>query len=121
MSTETTLPPAPDGEDRTAAILCYLTIIGLIVAILLHSNKKTQLGSFHLRQALGLVLSSLALSVGAIVLAFIPIIGWLALLIGWVGLLVLVIIGLIAAINGQQKPVPVLGKKYQKWFANAFT
>lgn len=121
MSNETTPPPASSGEDRTAAILCYITIIGFIVAIILHSNKKTQLGSFHLRQALGLVLSGLAFGVGAIVLAFIPIIGWLAIMVGWVGLLVLVIIGLIAAINGKQKPVPVLGEKYQQWFANTFT
>ena len=121
MSTETTPPPASGGEDRTAAILCYITIIGFIVAILLHTNRKTQLGAFHLRQALGLLLTGMAFGVGAIVLAFIPFIGWLAVLVGWIGLLALVIIGLLAAINGQQKAVPVLGEKYQQWFANTFT
>lgn len=120
MSTETP-PPASAGEDRTAAILCYITIIGFIVAIILHSSKKTQLGSYHLRQALGLVLTGLAFGVGAFVLAFIPFIGWLAIMVGWIGMLVLVIMGLISAINGQQKPVPVLGEKYQQLFANAFT
>jgi uncharacterized membrane protein len=116
-------PPAPGsaGEDRTAAVLCYITIIGFVVAIILHSNRKTQLGSFHLRQALGLLLSGFAFGIAAIVLTFIPFIGWLAVMVGWISLLVLVIIGLLGAINGQQKPVPVLGEKYQQWFANTFT
>jgi len=28
--------------------------------------------------------------------------------------------GLISAINGQQKPLPVVGAHFQKWFAGAF-
>jgi hypothetical protein len=36
------------------------------------------------------------------------------------GLFVLVVIGFIAAASGQMKPVPLLGDKYQKWFANTF-
>ena len=56
-----TPPVAPSqGEDRTVAILAYLTLIGFIVAIVLHSNKKTKLGAFHLRQMLGLLLCGLA-------------------------------------------------------------
>ena len=54
MSTDTPPPAAPVKEDSTVAILSYITIIGFIVAIILHGNKKTSLGSFHLRQALGL-------------------------------------------------------------------
>ncbi len=122
MSTPDTPPPAtPATEDRTVAILSYLTIIGFIVALVMHSNKKTALGSFHLRQCLGLIISAIALSVAGMVLAFIPIIGWLAVLAGWLGFLVLWVMGLIAAASGEQKPVPVLGANYQKWFANTFT
>ena len=40
-------PPAPPpvaavSEDKTVAILSYLTLIGFIAAIIIHSNKKTQ-------------------------------------------------------------------------------
>ncbi len=114
--------PAPAGttEDRTVAIVSYLTIIGFIVAIILHSNKKTALGSYHLRQCLGLIITAIALSIAGMVLAFIPIIGWLAILVAWIGFLVLWVMGLIAAAGGQQKPLPVLGEYYQKWFAGAF-
>jgi uncharacterized membrane protein len=113
--------PPPVTEDRTVAILSYLTIIGFIVALILHSNKKTALGGYHLRQTLGFIVTGIALSIGGMVLAFIPIIGWLAVLTAWIGFLVLWVMGLIAAASGQQKPAPVLGEYYQKWFANAFT
>jgi uncharacterized membrane protein len=118
MSTPETPPPAT--EDRTVAILSYLTIIGFIVALVLHSSKKTALGAFHLRQTLGFIVTGIALSIGGAVLVFIPLIGWLAVMVAWLGFIVLVLMGLIAAASGQQKPAPVLGEYYQKWFANAF-
>jgi hypothetical protein len=34
---------------------------------------------------------------------------------------VLVVMGFISAATGQQKPLPLVGEHYQKWFANAFT
>lgn len=124
MSTPADTPPAapasPAGEDRTVAILSYLTIIGFIVAIVLHGNKKTALGSFHLRQTLGMIVTGLACGVGGFILAFIPFVGWMMLPLVWLGFLVLWLMGLIAAASGQLKPVPVLGEHFQKWFANAF-
>jgi uncharacterized membrane protein len=35
-----------------------------------------------------------------------------------VGAFVLIIIGLIGAAQGEQKPVPVLGEYFQDWFRN---
>lgn len=109
-------PAAPLTEDRTVAILAYLTIIGFVVAIVMHSSKKTALGAYHLRQCLGLLVTSLVLGVVSVV----PLIGWLIGLAGIVLLCVIWLMGLIAAANGQQKPAPVLGEKYQQWFTGAF-
>ena len=125
---DTTPPPTPPGlsseapvsEDKTVAILSYLTLIGFIVAIVLHGNKKTALGTYHLRQALGLLLTAIACWILNVVLAFIPIIGWLTIMALWLGLFALWLMGLIAAANGQRKPVPVLGEHFQKWFGSAF-
>lgn len=117
MSTELPPPTTPVVEDRTVAILSYITIIGFIVAIVIHSSKKTQLGAFHLRQVLGLFVTG-------VVCAFFMIIPLLNLiLIPVLGIIffVLWLLGIIAAASGQQKPVPVIGEKYQQWFANAFT
>ena len=107
-------------EDKTIAIISYLTLIGFIVALVMHGSKKTRLGSYHLRQSLGLMITSVAVVVGGMVLAFIPFLGWLADLALWFGLIVLWFTGFLAAVNGQQKPVAVLGQHYEKWFSNAF-
>jgi uncharacterized membrane protein len=125
---DTTPPPPPStltselpaSEDKTVAILSYITLIGFIVAIVLHGNKKTSLGTYHLRQALGLMITAVVCWIGVIILAFIPIIGWLTGLVLWLGLFVLWLMGFISAASGQKKPVPVLGEHFQKWFAGAF-
>lgn len=116
-------------EDRTAAILSYITILGFIVAIVIHSGQKTAIGAFHLRQVLGMIIIGIAVSaaaaVSAVMMAVIPVIGplfamaiWGCL---WLGGLALWLIGLIAAIQGRQTPVPLIGPAIQKWFANTFT
>jgi len=111
-----TPPPATGGEDKTVAIVAYLTLIGFLVAVIIHSNKKTKLGAFHLRQMLGFIITSFAV----IILFVIPIIGWLLIPVFYICMLVLWVMGLIAAINGQMKPMPVVGPMYQKWFGTTF-
>ena len=104
-------------EDRTVAILSYITIIGFIVAILMHQNGRTRLGAFHLRQVLGMVLTATAGAVCAVV----PILGWIVWFLVIAGLFVLWLLGLVSAIRGDTRPVPLLGEHYQRWFAGAFT
>ncbi len=74
---ETTAPASAAAltaaEDKTVAILSYITIIGFIAAIIMHQNHKTQLGAFHLRQMLGMALTATAGAVFAVV----PILGWI--------------------------------------------
>ena len=122
MDTETP-QHAATSEDRTVAVLTYITIIGFIIAIILHSNKKTALGAFHLRQGLGLIVTGMVLWVAGMIIAVIPLVNLLSLIL-WpvigIGLFVLWLCGLIAAAQGQQKPMPVLGEHYQKWFAGTF-
>lgn len=118
------IPPIPvspvSTEDKSTAIISYITLVGFIVAIIIHSNKKTRIGAYHLRQSLGLILTAVALMIGGFILAFIPFVGWLVSLAAWIGLLVLWVMGLMAAVNGEFKPVPLLGENFQKWFGNAF-
>ncbi|MFW5990589.1 MAG: hypothetical protein ACOCQX_00005 [Candidatus Nanoarchaeia archaeon] len=87
------------------AILSYITIIGWIIALVLHQENKTSLGSFHLRQALLLMIAGL-------VLTFIPIIGWLLNIV----VFVFWIMGLVYAIQKQEKEVPLIGGLAQQWF-----
>lgn len=125
MSTLPETPPITpvSTEDRTVAILAYITIIGFIAAIVVHSSKKTALGAFHLRQCLGLFITAVVIWIPCMIIAVIPVLNLLMVLL-WpvigIALFVFWLMGLIAAINGQQKPIPVVGEHYQKWFAGAF-
>jgi uncharacterized membrane protein len=92
-------------KGKTIAIVSYITWIGLLVAFLMNSDKKDKFASFHIRQSLLIMLA-------ALVVGWIPLIGWLiaiALFVFW-------IMGLVAAIQGKEKKVPVIGDWAQNWF-----
>ena len=81
-------------DTKTTSIIAYITWIGLIVAFCAGDKEGSK---FHLKQALVIFLFSL--------LSIIPCIGWI-----WaVFMLVCWIMGLIAAINQEEKPVPLIG------------
>ena len=81
-------------DSKTTSIVAYLTWIGLIVAFCAGDKEGAK---FHLNQALVIFLFSL--------LSVIPCIGWICavfIFICW-------IMGFIAAINQEEKPVPLIG------------
>ena len=96
---------AEDNQSKTVAIVSYITPIGWIIALIMNQSKKTDLGSFHIRQAL-------LLFIVWFVLSFVPVVGWLLNIV----ILVFIIMGLVYAAQGQKKEVPVLGSLAQKWF-----
>jgi uncharacterized membrane protein len=100
-------------QPKTVAIVAYLTLIGWIVALVVNSSNKSSLGSFHIRQMAGLILTSLALQL----VKYIPVIGPFVSLIGTFAVFVLWILGIVGAFNEEKKPVPFVGELYQKWFS----
>lgn len=94
-----------DDNAKLVAILSYITLIGWIIALVLHMNGKTKLGGFHIRQSLIIMLA-------AIVLGWIPVIGWIFSII----VFIFWILGLIYAIQGKETLVPIIGTWGQDWF-----
>ena len=82
-------------DTKTTGWVAYLTWIGLIIAFCAGDKEGAK---FHLNQALVIFLFSL--------LSVIPFIGWI-----W-GIFCFVcwILGLVAAINQEEKEVPLIGK-----------
>lgn len=82
-------------DAKTTSIVAYLTWIGFIIAVCAGDKEGAK---FHVNQALVIFLFSL--------LGIIPCIGWI-----WaIFMLVCWIMGLIAAINQEEKEVPLIGK-----------
>ncbi len=115
-------PQTNTGSDqgKTVAIISYLAWIGWIIALVMHSSNKSSIGAYHLRQTLTLHLLAIAVYILQFIVFFAA--GPLGILVWalWIGLLVLWVMGFMAAINGQEKPIPVIGEKANEWFGNAF-
>lgn len=99
-------------EGKNIAIISYITIIGLIIAFVMNNEKKDAFASYHIRQSLGLAITAMALSM----IGIIPILGWIISFLGFFFVLFLWIMGLINALNSKEKPLPLLGKKFEEWF-----
>lgn len=114
------MKPAEDNTNTTTeiadgkniAIIAYITVIGLIIAFVMNSDKKQPFATYHIRQSLGVMLTAFA---GAFI-NIIPFLGWLLYLPILVIIVVMWISGLMNAINGKEKPILILGKKYEQWF-----
>lgn len=106
------ITPEVIAEGKTIAIITYLTLIGLVVALVMNGEKKNTYAKFHIRQALGLMLTGFV----TIFVSWIPFIGWLFGIVAFFFLLFLWFTGLFNALNGREKVLPILGDKYAEWF-----
>ena len=119
MANETNSAPASSGIDgKTIAIISYFSLVGWIIAYVLFTSNKSQMAAYHLRQSLALMLCGIICGIIYYILLFT--VFFLAFFIGilFIGLLVLWIMGLISAINGQEKPIPVIGPIAQDMFSS---
>jgi len=124
MEPENNITTTDNGKN--AGIVSYITIIGWLIAYFaMHNEKKTELGSYQLRQTLLLYIVGFgiyiiwAVVVSALLFSFSLTLAWLFLLVDWVirlGLFALWLIGFIGAVNGQKKPIPLIGDKAQTMF-----
>jgi uncharacterized membrane protein len=105
------------NNNMAVGILSYLGIVLWIIAYIIHGNGKTAYGAFHLRQGLGLAIGTIALYIVYIIL--IMVIPFLGLIFGlvFIVVLVLMVIGIINATKSENKPLPVVGPMFEKWFA----
>lgn len=109
-------PTTRTEVGKPAAIVAYLGFIGLIIAFVLNQNEKAPLASYHIRQSLGLMIVLFICYIALMVIGFIPGVRYITLvlfpLVG-IGGLVLLIMGIIAAVNGEMKPLPIVGNEIQ--------
>lgn len=106
---------SPDNP-RTTAVVCYITFIGWLIAFFaLFPSHKTSLSAFHLRQAALLHILSFILKA---VYSFLP---FTTAMLITVAILVLILIiaalrAMTDALNGKEKPLPLIGPLAQSLF-----
>ncbi|TCD11129.1 hypothetical protein EZ449_06440 [Pedobacter frigidisoli] len=107
-------------DGKAASIVSYFGILWLVAYFAMYKDKKTDLSTYQLRQSLLINILYVIVGIaGNIVLRIIPSVAlgyvfsalYLVLFIIW-------IIGLIGAIQGQKKPMPLIGEKAQTMFPN---
>lgn len=97
-------------DKKTTDIVSYLTWVGLLIAYVMGDKEGAR---FHLNQSLVIWLVGTIAGVVSSMVGWIPLLGWLvALVMVLVELFCAVcwFIGLIGAIRGTEKPVPLLGQ-----------
>lgn len=98
------IPPQKDmQEDRLFAAIGYLGILCLVPLLL---KKESKFAQHHGKQGLIILLVWLALWVGNII----PILGQIVWTLGTIVLLILIILGMVNALQGKMWEIPVLGK-----------
>lgn len=106
-------------EGKVCSILLYVVwIVGIIWYFADDKMRKNSFANYHAKQSIVLVIAAVALSIGLSILSaiffWIPFVGWalmsLLWLAFWVIMLIFVILGIMHAVKGEEKPLPVIGQ-----------
>ena len=91
-------------KEKSNGIIAYITIIGFIIAFIQNQEQKSEYVNFLIRQMIGIIVCSFVW--------VIPFLGWILGL----GVMVMWIMGVMGAMSGERKPVPIVGEHFQEWF-----
>ncbi len=100
------------GESKIFAFLAYLLgIIGFVIVLL--AKKEDKFAMYHAKQSLVLCIAAVIVYIAGV---FIPIIGWFIILpLGYLLITILWIFGMVRALTGVEKPLPLIGKYGEKF------
>src|ERR1700712_2935692 len=109
------------GDDgKTAGIVSYFFILGWLIAYFaMHQKNKTSLGSYQLRQTLLFHIIAMIIFFALNLLFYTMIFAtgsWAADALSWffrAFIIIIWAIGFLGAINGEKKPIPLIGEKAQ--------
>lgn len=98
-----------DDSKLFAFLGVFLTIIGFVIV---YAVKKEDKYAMHYAKQ-GLVLG--IVSIIAMMIAIVPILGWIIAPILWIVVLVLWVLGMVYSLSGEMKAIPIVGKYAEKF------
>lgn len=90
-------------NKKVTSIFAYLGLIFWLIGFLAGDKEEAK---FHLNQGLVLMLTSIA----SMVVALIPILGWIVAPVVNIAVFVFMIMGIVYAAKDEEKPLPIIGK-----------
>ena len=104
------MPTAHNARAEGKHIIAVLSYIWILVVVLfLIGSQKDPFVKYHMKQGLALLVFEAIGWVAGWVLIFIPIIGWFIMWLWWLTSIILAIIGILHVLNGEEKPLPIVG------------
>jgi uncharacterized membrane protein len=94
--------PADIQSNKLMAVVAYILFFVPLLAA-----KDSRFAMYHANQGLLLLIASVGVN---IVLGIIPFVGWLLLPLANLVIFIFLILGIVAAAQGQAKPLPWIGK-----------
>ena len=96
------------SDNKVMALLSYL---GILVLIPLLTAKEDKFVRFHAKQGLVLLVAVIAVNM----IGIIPFLGQPIAFVGDLACLVLTVMGIINVLNGEEKPLPLIGQFADKF------
>lgn len=96
----------PSTNAKLIACGSYVTLLGWLIALIVHQTKGGSFSAFHIRQAAGLHLLGMAV-------VFVPLLGWIL----YVAVFLMLVVGFFLALTDNRKPLPLVGEPIQAIFA----
>ena len=100
-------------DQNVAGLLCYLFgfVSGLIFLLIEKENKFVR---FHAIQSIGFNILVIVVWIINIILAFIPVLGWILIILLWIGMFILWILLMFKAYKGEKFKLPIIGNFAEK-------
>lgn len=94
--------------------LAWLSYLGILFLIPLLVNKDNEYSKFHVKQGIVLFICEVGWQIASFIFSIIPVLGSIIVSAGFLVLFILMVIGIINAINGKTESLPVIGKYAEK-------
>ena len=108
MDEQVVYDPQDVKDNKIIAALSYL---GLLVLVPLLAKKDSPFCQFHAKQGLVLLIAWVVIGVVAVI----PILGWIISILGSILLAIFFIIGIVNALSGKAKELPLIGQLGNKF------